>query len=118
MIVVIGILSLAPMPEVKMAEEVPLADKWVHMVMYGSLSLVVWYEHTRRCRQRASHGFLLVWALAAPILMGGLMELMQAYLTTVRSGEWLDFVANSIGACTAWVLEEGLTLLQSSRHKQ
>jgi hypothetical protein len=25
------------------------------------------------------------------------MELMQAHLTTCRNGDWLDFVANSIG---------------------
>ena len=36
--------------------------------------------------------------------MGGILELMQAYLTTCRSGEWLDFVANTIGVCLGTVL--------------
>jgi hypothetical protein len=31
------------------------------------------------------------------ILLGGLVELGQAYCTTTRSGEWLDFWADSIG---------------------
>ena len=31
------------------------------------------------------------------ILLGGLMELLQAYCTTTRSGEWLDFWADSLG---------------------
>jgi VanZ family protein len=31
------------------------------------------------------------------ILLGGLIELLQAYCTTTRSGEWLDFFADSIG---------------------
>lgn len=118
LMIAITILSLAPMPEVKMAEDVPLADKWVHMAMYGSLSLVVWYEHRRKHSSQPSHLFLLVWALAVPVLMGGLMELAQAYLTTVRSGDWWDFVANSIGASTAWAVGMGLNLLQSSRHRQ
>ena len=33
--------------------------------------------------------------------MSGLLELMQAYLTTCRSGEWLDFAANCVGVALA-----------------
>ena len=41
--------------------------------------------------------FLLAWL--APIIMSGIIELLQAYCTgDRRSGEWLDFAANSIGA--------------------
>lgn len=41
--------------------------------------------------------FLLAWL--APIIMSGVIELLQAYCTGGRrSGEWLDFAANSIGA--------------------
>lgn len=29
--------------------------------------------------------------------MSGCIELMQAYCTDTRSGDWLDFLANSIG---------------------
>ena len=35
------ILSLMKVPEIEMAEDVPLADKWAHMVMYGTLSITV-----------------------------------------------------------------------------
>ena len=38
-IVVIALLSLLPIPDMKMGVEVPLADKWTHMVMYGVLTL-------------------------------------------------------------------------------
>jgi hypothetical protein len=31
--------------------------------------------------------------------MGGVIELVQAYCTTNRSGEWLDLAADAIG-CT------------------
>jgi hypothetical protein len=33
------------------------------------------------------------------IILGGLVELGQAYCTTTRSGEWLDLAANATG-CT------------------
>ena len=52
----------------------------------------------------AEKGKLLLLAFLAPIAMGGILELMQAYLTTFRSGEWLDFVANTIGVCLGTVL--------------
>ncbi len=97
-IVVIALLSLLPIPDMKMGVEVPLADKWTHMAMYGVLTLAIWFEY-RRCHQRLETGKLLLWAFLAPIAMGGLLELAQAYLTTCRSGEWLDFVANTIGVC-------------------
>lgn len=32
------------------------------------------------------------------------MELMQAYCTTYRSGEWLDFLADSLGALIGFLI--------------
>lgn len=104
----IVLLSLLPIPDVRMPVEVPLVDKWTHMVMYGVLTLVIWLEYIRAHRQMRGLR-LLSLAFLAPIAMGGALELMQAYLTTCRSGEWLDFVANSIGA----VVGAGCGLLAS-----
>ena len=104
----IVLLSLLPVPDVRMTVEVPLMDKWAHMVMYGVLTLVIWLEYIKAHRQMRSRRLLLL-AFLAPIAMGGVLELMQAYLTTCRSGEWLDFVANSIGA----VVGAGCGLLAS-----
>ena len=98
----IVLLSVIPIPDMKMGVEVPLADKWTHMVMYGVLTLVIWFEY-RRSHQHWDTWKLLLFAFLAPIAMGGALELIQAYLTTCRSGEWLDFVANSIGVCIGTV---------------
>ena len=94
--VAIVLLSLLPMPDMKVGAYVPLADKWTHMVMYGVLTLAIWidYKRSHRCRNAWR---LFVFAFLAPIAMGGVLELMQAHLTTCRSGEVLDFVANTIG---------------------
>ena len=35
--------------------------------------------------------------MLAIVALGGLMELLQAYCTTTRSGEWLDFWSDSVG---------------------
>jgi hypothetical protein len=43
-------------------------------------------------------------------LLGGLIELLQAYCTTTRSGEWFDFWADSIGV----LLGAGIGLLMKT----
>jgi VanZ family protein len=99
----IVLLSLLPIPDLKMPVQVPLIDKWTHMVMYGVLTLVIWLDY-RRSHQQYNAWRLLIFAFFAPIAMGGILELMQAYLTTCRSGEWLDFVANTIGVCLGTII--------------
>lgn len=96
-------LSLAPVPEIPAAEDIPLADKWTHMVMYGSLTLIIWIQYLRS-HQKTNWVKLVIGGILAPAAWGGLMELAQAYLTTYRSGDWLDFIANCIGVAIAVIL--------------
>lgn len=94
--VVIVVLSLYPFGDIEIMEDVPLADKWTHMVMYGGFTVVIWYEYGRHHAQ-PQWSRLIPWGIIAPIVMSGVMELLQAYATTYRSGEWFDLLANSIG---------------------
>ena len=102
----ITVLSMAPIPDIPSLPNISLLDKWTHMLMYGTLALVIWWEYLRKHPQiNWSHA--LVGAILCPILLGGAMELAQKYLTTYRSGEWLDALANSIGV----LLAAGVALL-------
>ena len=82
-------------PEMELTD-VPLADKWVHFVMYGGTCSVIWWEYLRHHRQLDKRK-LVLWALLGMIILGGVVELLQAYCTTTRSGEWLDFYADTVG---------------------
>lgn len=93
---IVIILSLAPIPEMPKLPDVKLLDKWVHFVMYGGTCLVIWWEYLRQ-HTTIDRKHVAVGSILLPALMGGALELMQAYLTTCRSGDWLDFVANCIG---------------------
>lgn len=95
----ICVASLVPVPEVDVSP-VRFFDKWVHFLMYGSLSLVLGFEYCRKS-VRPSLGRWLVPACCLPVLLGGLLELAQAHLTTCRSGDWLDFLANAFGTFLA-----------------
>ena len=91
-------------------DDVPLVDKWVHMVMYGGLVFVMWIDHVVRNKRKftwAARIFMLLFAIA----LGGAMELVQAYLTTCRSGDWIDFEADAVGALIAKLLCVGLNKL-------
>ena len=86
LVAVIWVLCLMPVPDTPLSK-FSLIDKWTHFVMYGVFSFVVCFE----CKGISWKTILL------PILMGILIELAQNYLTTCRSGELADGVANSIG---------------------
>ena len=48
---------------------------------------------------------LFVWAWLAPVLMSGLIEILQENCTGGRrSGDWLDFAANATGTTLAAVI--------------
>ena len=67
--------------------------------MYGGTCSVIWWEYLRS-HDRIDHGRLLLWAVAGMTALGGIVELLQAYCTTTRSGEWLDFWADTTGVLT------------------
>ena len=96
----IGVLSFTPFfPETPL-DNVQFIDKWTHLVMYGGTCSIIWWEHLRLCKKETRRPNLraLFWfALVGMIILGGLVELGQAYCTTTRSGEWLDFYADSLG---------------------
>lgn len=112
------ILSVMPFPEIKMAQDIPLADKWVHFVMYGGLSLVVWFEMVRSENKsgiKKAAMQLLLWGLAMPALLGGILEFVQEYLTTTRSGDVWDFIADAIGAALGTILGLGVRMMVKKR---
>lgn len=90
-------------------DNVLLIDKWVHIVMYGGTFTVLWIEYMRR-HQQPNYRKLAIWAFVAPIIMSGILELLQEYCTETRQGEWLDLLANSIGVALAALI--GLTLFR------
>ena len=97
-------------------DDVPLVDKWVHMVMYGGTFSVLWIEYIRQ-HQQPDYKKLLIWAFIAPIVMSGILELLQEYCTETRQGEWTDLLANSIGVILAAVIGLVLLYLRAKRNR-
>lgn len=105
--VIIWVLCFINVPETPL-ENITLMDKWTHIAMYLVLGIVIFWESNRKRKQamppvqEMKKTKVVLWTFVLPALMGGLIEILQANCTGGRrSGDWLDFAADSIGAALA-----------------
>lgn len=114
LIAVIWYLSLIfNAPETPL-DNILLIDKWVHLVMYGGTCGVLWVEYLRQ-HDRPDYKKLFFWAWVAPILMSGVIELLQEFCTETRNGDWIDLTANALGVTLGAVF--GLIVLTIRNEK-
>lgn len=81
---------------------VPYADKLMHALMYLFLGFVV-ANDTYRLTGATSLRLFIVCLLSI-IAFGGAIELLQEYCFPPRQGEWLDLLADAVGAAAGLVL--------------
>lgn len=112
-LIVIWVLCFIDVPDTPL-NNVRLIDKWTHVVMYFVLGLSLGFESTKKYRKASGVG-LAVRVFVFPVVMGGLIEILQANCTGGRrSGDWLDFMADVIGCGVAFAI---CTLLVKCRAK-
>lgn len=122
------ILSLMPVPEMPELADVPFFDKWTHMVMYFGQAGAVWLDHLRRHGLRFNpkpHSLRMgeinrlhffVGAFVCPVVLGGVLEIIQEYCTGgMRSGDWLDWYADTFGVVVMWLV--GWCILRGCRNR-
>lgn len=130
-ILMILVLCFATIPSTPL-DNVTLIDKWVHIAMYAGTCATIWLEYLRNHSAKRqpvmriasptdkpalNWAKLLYLAWLAPILMSGAIEILQEYCTGGRrSGDWLDFAANSIGATLGALA--GIIMVYSKRSRQ
>lgn len=73
-------------------------DKFVHAVMFGTLTWLLARGLRRRPNNTFSDGRLLAMAGAFSFLYGASMEVLQEIPGLGRQGDWVDLTANTIGA--------------------
>lgn len=101
-VALIWYLCLFRPPHISSFEVIPFFDKFVHCFMYLGMCCIFWLEYYYWQKHWGRfHRFFI--GFLSPILMSGLIELAQEYLTNYRSGDWADFAANSVGVLLAMV---------------
>ena len=91
---------------------IPGIDKVVHACMFGGLTFVGELDCSRwRIKRRNLRGdaALVGWHLAAVIALasiafGGAIELLQGAMHMGRGADWLDWLADAVGAAVAVVV--------------
>ena len=88
-------------------------DKFVHASIFFVL-VCLWLIYLIHSGNLSLSTTLLTIILA--ISYGGLLEVMQAKVFSQRSGDWLDFIANSFGCLMGlWVFEKKKSWFVSTR---
>ena len=109
----IWVICLIPIPDTPLSE-VHLIDKWTHIALYFILSSIIGHEYfsaNKRAQKKPLPQQLVLWEWLVPVIMGGLVEIVQATCTNgVRNGDWLDFLADGIGSTLAFLI--GLVLVK------
>lgn len=69
-------------------------DKFVHASIFFIL-VILWLLFLFKYNKFSN--FFVILAISLCVAYGGLLEIMQATVFSHRSGDWLDFIANSFG---------------------
>ncbi|HNW49953.1 MAG TPA: VanZ family protein [Prolixibacteraceae bacterium] len=108
-LLVISVLSLTPSAKMPSVHLFPNADKLIHLVMYGIFSFLLMppFKASRRRELR----FFIPFIVSSSI--GILFEYLQLMLRKGRSFEFLDIVADVLGAAVGifiyWLIVRSLS---------
>ena len=98
--VALGFLSLTAVPKLHLGLGIKSGDKYLHFIAYFGLS-ILWYFALRDKIKKRVFNFFVPLAL---ILYGIILEGLQSGLTTYRTGDVYDAIANTAGVLVGLVL--------------
>ena len=93
----IGIMSLSAVPKLNLGLGIKSGDKYLHFTAYFGLTLL-WYFALKERINKKMFKFFVPLAL---ILYGIILEGLQSGLTTYRTGDIYDAIANTAGVIVA-----------------
>jgi VanZ family protein len=79
-------------------------DKIVHFLMFLALSGVVFFDSTSYLRKKIKFSQIFFTSFLYPTLFSGLIEIIQEYFSSFRTGDWIDFLFDGIGAFVGIVI--------------
>lgn len=92
----ITFLSLYSLEDLPRVETFEFSDKFAHGLAYFVFT-IIWFITLFKLNSK----YPLMWAFVVTFFYGGLMEILQAVLSTARLADIYDLMANTIGAILA-----------------
>jgi VanZ family protein len=93
-ILILCFMDTASLPQAPMIN----FDKLVHLIMFMGLSGVIFFDNTIYLKRKINFRRIFLGSFLLSTLLSGAIEIMQEYFTVARSGDWMDFVFDGIGA--------------------
>ncbi len=87
-------LSLMRNVHISFTDTIPYFDKIAHLLMYLALAFIFTYT---MLRNQLSTTKTIILGSLLPIVYGGAIELLQEYYFSPRTGDWFDWIADTIG---------------------
>lgn len=97
---VLAFLSLSAIPKINLGLGIKSGDKYLHFTAYFGLSLL-WYFALKERINKKVFNFFVPLAL---IVYGIILEGLQSGLTTYRTGDIYDAMANTAGVIVALII--------------
>ena len=105
-LVTIGILymSFAPPSKFESIPKFSHADKIMHIAMYFALTIVLIYDFWKKNKGQFRSGKFVCICILFPVLLGGIVEILQGLFFKPRSADWFDWFADGVGVLLAYLL--------------
>jgi VanZ family protein len=98
--VMLAVLSLSAVPKLNLSLGIKSGDKYLHFIAYFGLS-ILWYFALRDKINKKAFKILVPLGL---IFYGIILEGLQSGLTTYRTGDVYDAIANAAGVIVGLIL--------------
>ena len=98
-------LSFAPPSTFKGVPSFENEDKLVHIIMYGGLTCVLIFDFRQYAKNNplSSLAFILI-CLLTPVILGGVVEILQPLYFAPRTAEWFDWFSDITGVLLGWLV--------------
>ncbi len=93
----LAVLSLSAVPKLNLGLGIKSGDKYLHFVAYFGLTILWYFALKERINEKVFKFFVPL----ALILYGIILEGLQSGLTTYRTGDIYDAIANTVGVIVA-----------------
>ncbi len=93
----IAVLSLSAVPKLNMGLGIKSGDKYLHFIAYFGLTILWYFALKDRIKEKVFKFFVPL----ALVLYGIILEGLQSNLTTYRTGDIYDAIANTAGVIVA-----------------
>lgn len=82
----------------------PQADKIIHCIMYAAFAAILSFDFfTQKKRNKSKLSFIVI-CIILPVMIGGLVELIQEKFFYPRSAEWIDWLSDTLGVLFIWLI--------------